>query len=89
MGGKEDGMAASGIQIIVKIKDLRSWFGVDFDVLLQSNMAGYLGKDDGAHILWLKKTKMKNDVNSSRKKSAMQLDLERLLKIRHSPYFFL
>jgi len=48
---KEDGMAASGIQIIVKIKDLRSWFGVDFDVLLQSNMAGYLGKDDGAHIL--------------------------------------
>jgi len=43
---KEDGMAASGIQIIVKIKDLRSWFGVDFDVLLQSNMAGYLGKDD-------------------------------------------
>jgi hypothetical protein len=44
--GKEDGMAASGIQIIVKIKDLRSWFGVDFDVLLQSNMAGYLGKDD-------------------------------------------
>jgi hypothetical protein len=59
-------MAASGIQIIVKIKDLRSWFGVDFDVLLQSNMVGYLGKDDDAHILWLKKTKM-NDVNSSRK----------------------
>jgi|GEM_PF-1746844 len=45
--GKEDGMAASCIQIIVKIKDLRSWFGVDFDVLLQSNMARYLGKDDG------------------------------------------
>jgi hypothetical protein len=67
VGGKEDGMAASGIQIIVKIKDPRSWFGVDFDVLLQSNMTGYLGNDDGAHILRLKKTKMKNDVNSSRK----------------------
>lgn len=66
MVGKKDEMAASGIQIKVKIKDLRSWFGVDFDVLLQSNMAGYLGKDDGARILWLKKTKM-NDVNSSRK----------------------
>jgi hypothetical protein len=49
--GKEDGMAACGIQIIVKIKDLRSWFEVDFDVLLQSNMAGYLGKDDSAHIV--------------------------------------
>jgi len=45
--GKDDEMAASGIQIKVKIKDLRSWFGVDFDFLLQSNMAGYLGKDDG------------------------------------------
>ena len=44
---KRMGWSASGIQIIVKIKDLRSWFGVDFDVLLQSNMAGYLGKDDG------------------------------------------
>jgi hypothetical protein len=51
VGGKEDGMAASGIQIIVKIKDLRSWFGVDFDVLLQSNMTGYLWNDDAAHIL--------------------------------------
>ncbi|MGC1133982.1 MAG: hypothetical protein WA941_14255 [Nitrososphaeraceae archaeon] len=51
MGGKEDGMAASGIQIIVKIKDLRSWFGVDFDVLLQLNMTGYLWNDDAAHIL--------------------------------------
>lgn len=38
-------------QIIVKIKYLRSWLGVDFDVLLQSNMAGYLGGDDGGHIL--------------------------------------
>lgn len=55
MVGKVDEMAASGIQIKVKIKDLRSWFGVDFDFLLQSNMAGYLGKDDGAHIVWLKK----------------------------------
>lgn len=49
--GKEDGMTASDIQIIVKIKDLRSWLGVDFDVLLQSNTAGYLGRDDGGHIL--------------------------------------
>ena len=67
MVGKEDGMAACGIQIIVKIKDLRSWFGVDFDVLLQSNMAGYLGKDDGCSYPLTQKTKMKNDVNSSRK----------------------
>ena len=37
-------MAASGIQIIVKIKDLRSWFGVDFDVLLQSIWLDILGK---------------------------------------------